>query len=232
MTHMEIASSIRNRVADGLSGNINDQAFSIDQLYDEIDLARADFINKYTGTTKLNTTYLLQNIDRLNLQCLPFANAECCAAYCEGADCVPGVEIPTLSATYDNSAIEYLGIENKQEKLLVYYDTSDMYNHQFRIRTKHKPFAWVDTSMNSHGKMTIYFFNLGIYNPLQWISIRAVFNHPSEVRSLDPDYLQKEYPAPLHMQNAIIDTLTEKYIRYFRTLNLIPVPNTQTDPVT
>ncbi len=233
MTHMEIASAIRNKVADGLSGNITDQAFSLEQLYDEIDLARADFINKYSPTSKLNPKYLLQTIDNLQIVCTSLTNADCCQmTNCMSGEEVPAVEIPALVATFDDSAIEYLGLNNKQEKFAIYFSTSDIANHRVRIRTSHRPFVWVDTSLNHNNKYTLYFFNLGKLNPLKFVSIRAVFNHPSSVHAMDPEYLDREYPAPLHMQNAIIDTITEKYIRYFRQLNVVMPPDTKTDPIT
>jgi len=231
MTHLEMASAIRNRVADGLSGNISDQAFSLEQLYDEIDLTRADFVNKYSTTFKLNSKYLLQTLDNLNLAMTDLSSDVC--SFIPNCDSqVPAVEIPTLLATPDDSAIEFLGLVNKQEEFAVYYNTADIQNHRVRIRTAHRPFAWVDTSMNKNGKNTLYFFNLGKYNPLKFVSIRAMFNHPSDLLALDPNALDREYPAPLHMQNAIVDTLTEKYIRYYRQLNIPGTPNTQTDNIT
>ena len=58
MTANELASAIKNRIYDGLSGIISDQSISSAQLMDEIDLARADFVNKYAMSSKLNTKYL------------------------------------------------------------------------------------------------------------------------------------------------------------------------------
>jgi len=235
MTQQEIASSVKNKVADGLSGNITDQAFSLEQLYDEIDLARADFINKYAPTSKLNPKYLLQTIDDLELVCTSLTHTDCCVdSGISSGDEVPAVEIPPVMATFDDSAIEYVGLNNKQEKFSVYFSTSDIALHRVRVRTAHRPFVWVDTTLNCNNNFTLYFFNMGKYNPLKFVSIRAVFNHPGRVGDLDPDFLEKEYPAPLHMQNAIIDTLTEKYVRYFRQLNVDPrtTPQTNNDPIT
>ena len=229
MTLQELASTIRNRVSDGLSGAIADQAFSLEQLYDEIDLTRADFVHKYSGTAKLNTKYLLQTIDSLEIQCTSLAYADSCPEFAGFTDQVPAVEIPPLLATFDDSAIEYLGLVNKQEKFSVYYDSSDIQNHRVRVRTAHRPFVWVDTSLNQNNKFTLYFFNMGKFNPLRFVSIRAAFNNPSSLQALDPHSIEREYPAPLHMQLAIVDSLTEKYVRYFRQLNLVPAPNTRTD---
>ena len=228
MTHLEMASAIRNRVADGLSGNISDQSFSLEQLYDEIDLARADFVNKYSTTFKLNSKYLIQQLDKLEL-IMTDLSSDICSSIPNCDSQVPAVQIPALLATPDDSAIEFLGLTNKQEEFSVYYNVADIQNHRVRVRTAHRPFAWVDTSMNANGKNTLYFFNLGKYNPLKFVSARAMFNHPSDLLALDPNALSREYPAPLHMQLAIVDSLTEKYIRYYRQLNVQPMPNQQND---
>jgi len=231
MTANEISSTIRNRVYDALTGNIADQSLSTDQLYDEIDLVRADFVNKYAMTSKLNTKYLLQSIDNLELNCTSLAYTECCDAFRHCSDEVPAVEIPALLATPDDSAIEYLGLTNKQEKFSVYFSTTDIDNHKYRIKTAKRPYVFVDTTLNANNKYTLYFFNMGSHNPLKYVSIRAMFTLPSSVMPYDFNYLDREYPAPAHMQMAIIDNLTEKYVRYYRQLGVTQVPNQQNDNI-
>jgi hypothetical protein len=231
MTANELTSAIKNRIYDGLSGTISDQSISTHQLFDEIDLVRADFVNKYSMTSKLNTKYLLQSLDNLEIKCTSLAYTSKCDAFRHLNDEVPALEIPALMATPDDSAIEFLGLTNKQEKFAVYYSTSDIQNHRVRIRTSKKPFVWVDTTINANGMNTLYFFNLGKFNPLKYVSIRAIFNHPSSVLPFDPQYLDREYAAPAHMQMAILDAVTEKYIRYYRQMHTVPQPNTQTDNI-
>jgi len=231
MTANELASAIKNRIYDGLSGIISDQSISTDQLFDEIDLVRADFVNKYAMGSKLNTKYLLQSLDNLEIKCTSLAYTDACDAFRFSNDAVPALEVPALLATPDDSAIEYLGLTNKQEKFAVYYSTSDIINHKVRIRTAKKPFAWVDTTLNTNGMNTIYFFNMGSHNPLKYVSLRAIFNHPSAVMLYDTGYEDREYAAPAHMQMAILDTVTEKYIRYYRQMHTVPQPNTQTDNI-
>lgn len=228
MTINEITSAIRNRVADGLSGNISNQAYSLDQLNDEVDLQRADFTHKYSGTNKLNTKYLLQTIDSICLECRDLSK-DCVL---KSGDQVPSIKIPQLLSTFDDSAIEFIGLVNKQEAFKVYYSTDEIRNHQYRRHTKHKPFVWVDNTLDDESMITLYFFNMGNDNPLQYVSIRAMFERPTWVSKIDPVFDEKEYPAPAHMQNSIIDALTEKYVRYFRQLNIPTQPNTQTDNIT
>jgi hypothetical protein len=229
MTHNELASTIRNRVADGLSGNIADQAFSVEQLEAEIDLTNADLIYKYAQAQKVDPKYLMQKVDMIPIVCKNLS--EDCVIKEPGAN-VPSITIPKLMPMFQDKSIEYLGLNNMQEDFAVYYHPEDIENHKVRIRTAHRPFAWVDLTSNAQGENTIWFFNFGSYNPLKWVKIRAIFAHPTRINTLDASVMDREYPSPLHIQNAIIDTITEKYVRYFRQLNTPNIPNTQSDPIT
>lgn len=231
MTLNEITSAIRNRVSDGLSGNISNQAYSIKQLEEEVDLERAAYIQTYSDSgRKMNAKYMYQSIDGMHVECHDLSqNAPC--GFSSGSG-VPAVKIPPVASTFDDSAVEYFGLMNKQEDFIVYFDTDSISNHKYRHRTAKRPFIWIDTSPDKEGMMTAFLLNAGKYSTLKYISIRAIFEHPSTIGNTDPSYGDKEYPAPGHVQKHIIDTLTEKYVRYFRQMNIPPLPNTQSDPVT
>ena len=231
MTHNELASTIRNRVADGLSGNIVDQAFSLEQLLEEIDLQRADFVHKYAESNKLDIKYLVQELSAVEIVCRDILTTDPCFDLVSG-DNVPSIKIPKLLSIFGDKAIQYVGLTNMQENFAVYFSPEDIQNHQVRIRTKHRPFIWVDTAPDVNDDLTLWFFNFGSYNPLKYIKVRGVFEHPTRVNVNNPLNLDNEYPAPLHMQNSIVDALTEKYVRYYRQLNIPPIPNTQSDPIT
>lgn len=231
MTLNEITSAIRNRIADGLSGNISNQAFSLKQLEEEVDLQRATLINSYVDTgRRLNPNYLYQTVDKLKLECTDLShNAPCGVGSGEG---VPAIKISPIAATFDDSAIEYFGLMNKQEKFIVYYDADSIGNHKYRVKTKNRPYIWVDTTQDSSGMMTAYLLNAGPHATLKYLSIRAIFEHPSRVGGISGNFGDSEYPAPGHLQNSIIDALTGKYIEYYRKLNIIQPPNTQSDSIT
>lgn len=229
MTHLEMASTIRSRVADGLSGNIANQAMSLEQLLEEIDLQRAEFAHKYAATMKLDPQFMMQRIPNLEISC-EHMNSEC--SIYNGTDSIPSVKIPKVMPLFGEKSIQFVGLTNMQEGFAVYFHPEDIRNHRVRIKTRHRPFVWVDMASDSEDMITLWFFNLGQYNPLRFVTVRAAFEHPAIVNSNNPDHLNAEYPAPGHMQMAIIDTLTEKYVRYYRQLNVIPLPNTQSDPIT
>ena len=230
MTHNELASAIRNRVADGLSGNISDQAFSVEQIMDEIDLMRADFAHKYSSTAKLDPTFLVQEPRELfKIECRNLSPDCGLLAFEEN---VASIKIPKLMPLFGEEAVQYLGLDNMQESFAVYFHPIDIRHHKVRIKTRKRPYAWIDTAPDSNDMQTVWLFNMGSYNPLQYLKLRAVFEHPSKIDPDVPNHLDKEYPAPLHLQNAIVDALTEKYIRYHRQLNIPSIPNQQTDQIT
>ena len=226
MTHLEIASAIRNRIADGLDGNLNNQALSVEQLLEEIDLQRADFVHKYAMSQKLDTKYLMQKLEGLTITCENISD-DCLIRDC--GENVPTVFIPKLLPVFGDTAIEYIGLTNMQESFAVYFHPDDVRNHRVRMKTRHRPFVWVDTAPNEDESLSLRFFNWDSYDPLKYVTVRGIFEHPLRVK---PGQQDTEYPAPLHMQNAIIDVLAEKYVRFFRQLNIPPVPNTQSDQVT
>lgn len=228
MTPNEIASTIENNVTDALSGAILNRAISTEQIEGEVDLLREKLAFEQLKAGKIDLKYFLQNIDSLQLTCRDFTKD--CGALKSG-DQLPSIKIPKLMATQDDSQIEYIGIANKQKRFLIYYDVDDIINHSRRLKTSNSPFVWVDLTPDRDDLVTAYFFNLGKYNDLKYVDIRAAFAKPMQIKPLDPDYLYKEYPAPGYIQEMIISTLSERYIRYYRQLNVNATPNTATDPI-
>jgi|TARA_R110000737_G_scaffold348730_1_gene383279 hypothetical protein len=233
MTHTEIASAIRNKVSDALSGNISDQAFSIEQLMDEIDLSRSSIVNKLARGGKLSVNGLVQSIDTIPIEVIEPTDS-CVRAVSGPCSGIPGIKVPRITDVFGRGGIEYLGLVNLQESIDVYFDPNDIEMHKFRVRTSRRPYAWVDSSVDANNMNTVYLFNLGKFNSLRYLKIRAVFDNPGAINILDPDAEFREYAAPGYVQEAIIDSITEKYIRYFRQLSVKPatIPNTQNDNIT
>jgi hypothetical protein len=228
MTLNEISSTIENNISDALSGAIANRATSTEQLEAEVDLLREKLVFEQLKAGKIDLKYFLQNIDSIKLECRDFVKD--CGAWKSG-DSLPSIKIPKLLATANDSQIEYIGIANMHRGFKVYYDVEDIRMHKYRLKTANSPFAWVDMTPDGDDMVTIYFFNFNKYDGMKFVSIRAAFASPLNVKPLDPLLREKEYPAPGFMQEMIISTLTERYIRYYRQLNVPAQPNTQTDNV-
>lgn len=234
MTLNELSSAIRTSISDGLSGNITNAAYSLELIEDEIDLTRASIVEALRKTNKeVDKSLLMQTLDRLCIECRDIGNngingGECLSRVNTGNN-IMSVKIPAIVGKNAN----YIGTVDKMNAFKIYFDTEDLVNHKYRFKTNKAPFVWVDlASRDSAGMLTVYFFNLGKYNPLKYVSVRGVFENPYSALTLNPDYGEIEYPAPLHIQDMIIDRIVNKYINYYRKLNILPLSNTQSDPVT
>lgn len=228
MTLREIASTIENNVSDALSGANVNRALPRTQIEGEIDLLREKLAFDLIRAGKIDLKYFLQNIDSLPLICRDLTKD--CGSLKFGEQ-IPSVKLKKLLALGDNSQIEFVGLANKQKRFTIYYDVDDISNHKFRLKTAHVPFVWVDLTPDGNDDITLYFFNLDKYDGLKYVDVRAAFAQPVNVKPLDPMFDEKEYPAPGYIQQLIIDTLTNKYLEYYRKGNIPNLPNTQTDPI-
>jgi hypothetical protein len=73
------------------------------------------------------------------------------------------------------------------------------------------------------------FFNMGKYNALQFISMDALFDNPYDLLNTEyyDQFASAEFYAPSYVQMEVIDTLTQKYVNYYRQMHMNPKPNTQ-----
>jgi hypothetical protein len=226
MTHNEIASAVRNHVVDGLSGAVSDQEFSIHQLHDEVDLTRASLVYALSLTQKIDLGSLSQTKSNIPVVCRSMNSA--CDFYLPG-DSIPSISIPKISRLGKGSPILYLGTNDMRDPIDVYYNITDIRDHEIRMTTKHRPFAWVDLgSENGTGMTDIWLFNTESYIGLKFLKVIGVYDYPAQVIS-EYSMDETEYPAPPSIQLQIINTLTEKYIRYYRSLNVLPLGNEQAD---
>ena len=229
MTLDELASTIDNNVSDALSGAILNRAISQQQIEGDIDLLREKLAYDQIKTGKIDIKYFMQSLNTQPLICRDFVRD--CGAVKSGEG-VPSILIPKLMATQDNSQIEYIGLSDKSKRFITYYDIDDISNHKFRLKTAHSPFVWIDLTADEDNMICVYFFNLGPYATLKRVDIRAAFARPSLLKPLDPSLSETEYAAPGYIQSIILDTLTNRYIEYYRKLNIPNQPNNQQDNIT
>jgi hypothetical protein len=70
---------------------------------------------------------------------------------------------------------------------------------------------------------------MGKYNALQFISMDALFDNPYDLLNTEyyDQFASAEFYAPSYVQMEVIDTLTQKYVNYYRQMHMNPKPNTQ-----
>ena len=224
MTLKQMASAIRNHVVDGVKGAHN-EAFSTEQLMHEIILQAETLIIQSIKQGILKRNGLTQRLDGVEIHCADMSgNCEI-----DSQMSAPHITVPKLSQLFDISeSIEYLGPMDNTYNIQV-YSNSDYRYHKYNQVTGNKPYAWVNTTSIVPGMYEIYFFNLGKYNNLKFVSISALFENPYEI--LNTPYADQfstaEFYAPIMIQSQVIDILTQKYINYYRQLNTPVQPNTQ-----
>ena len=224
MTKSEMRSTIKNNVTDALSGAVANFSLPNKQIESEIDLVRSDLLFKDSKQFgKVNLKYYYQNIDDLEILCEDISNT--CTKF--GLKALR-VRVPRVIETVHDEAINYMGHIDNMYSYKVYYNVNQVQMHKYRAKTSRKPFVWVDTSSADDHYMYMYLFNFPKLNPLKVLKVIGVFENVSFVSALNGTE-NSEYVAPQHMQERIIVTLTERYIRYYRQLNVNKEPNTGTD---
>jgi hypothetical protein len=222
MTLSEMASAVRNHVADGLNG-ISSTSFSLEQLQDEILLTTSAVIVKLSAQGLLDINKLTQRIDGIRIECKDLS-ANCSVESSIGA---PHFLIPNINRAIADP-IQFLGTMDGELSFKVYFDRDYRY-HKYRLATSRMPFAWVSSTPNSDGMHDVFLFNMGKYNALQFISMDALFDNPYDLLNTEyyDQFASAEFYAPSYVQMEVIDTLTQKYVNYYRQMHMNPKPNTQ-----
>jgi len=224
MTAQEIASAIRNNVGGGLR-EVTNFAYSLPQLEDEIMNTRNQILleDRAQGGV-LNTELFMQRIDNIVLDLVRFP----VGGYSNSPERVLHAKIPQLTADPSGAALSYFGPPDMSLDFIKYYDSS-FKNHRYSRVIKNRPYVYIDLATDVNGKHDSYLFNIE-GNNLQEISVRGVFLNPLSIMEEQGMFVDDvEFPAPLAVQEMIIDRLTAKYVEYYRKMNMGYQPNTQTD---
>ena len=224
MTLKEIASTIRNHVVDGLKG-VTNEVFSVEQLMDEVVLEAGALIIQSVREGTLKIGNISQRIDGIELKCKDISNN------CEidAQVTAPHIQIPKLSQLVEVSeAIVYVGPMDNMTNFKVYSDIDYKY-HKYNLVTSKRPYVWLDPSGTGDGNYNLYFFNLGKFDTLKFVSLSAFFENPYDLLSTPfaNQFKLSEFYAPLLIQKQIIESMTQKYVNYYRQLNTPAQPNTQ-----
>ena len=220
MTLTQIASAISNNVMSGLRATTN-VVFSIEQLEGEIISTGPALILQLSGKMKFKPDEFAQTTKVITLD----NNTLPAGAYANQYISVAHATIPRISSTFENKSVIYAGPADMSLNMIKYFDNAYT-QHKYSFVIADRPYVYIDTSIKKDGIMDIYFFNTGT---LDKVIVKAVFEDPLAIYggSLLAAELV-EFPVPQFLQNMIIDTLTNKYIEYYRKLNQGYQPNTQT----
>ncbi len=223
MTLDEIAGSIRNNIGNGLK-EVTNYDYSLEQIKKEISLVRASIVLKESKNGILNPEHFIQRFDNLDLTLTNFPYT----AITNSPEKVWYTQIPRLAMTVDNSSLTFVGPTDFSQDFKKYYDRAYK-SHRYNRITSMYPFVYVDLSHDYNNHTDLYFFNLD-GSGLKKVSVRGIAADPVAVLEADGIFGEdEEFPAPQAVQDVIIETITRKYILYYRQLNHPTQPNTQTD---
>ncbi len=218
MTLSEMASAIRNHMNDGLSGAIGTFDYSLRQIEEEIILMRNDLIQKQYAAGKVDLNSLTQTLPNIEVTSRDLG---------KGFDtgirntCI---RVPSVLLLPNNDGILFLGTLDRRVSIKV-YTTESAADHKYCAFTKHKPYARLDTSKDGEYEF-IDLFNLnGGLSGIKYLTMRYVLADPRVIAK----YEDTPFPCSGEMQNAIITAISEKYIRYYRSLRIMPIGVAQTD---
>ncbi|MCK5788367.1 MAG: hypothetical protein KAH32_05185 [Chlamydiia bacterium] len=224
MTLKEMASAIRNHIVDGLKG-VTNEAFSTEQLTQEILLETNLMIEQGLANKLITLQSLYQRIDGIDMSCTD-TSANCDIP---SLTSYPMLLIPKLLITRDpNDSISYFGSMDNSLRIKLYFNEDYKY-HKYNLATAHRPFGYVNINATKNGMHELYLINLGKYESLKYLSISALFESPYKL--LETKYRDQfegsEFFAPRHIQAQVIASITQKYVNYYRQLNMPVQPNTQ-----
>jgi len=221
-----MVSAIQNNIGAGLK-EVGNYPYSQLQLRDEIGTNRGQLIYKLSESGKLNINDFAQS-PATNYLLEPSAYPN--SVPMEAGTSTYTINIPKLAQMVGTNPVAQLGPADMSLNVTVYTDYDDALSHKYTRVIKNRPYAVVGVSQDGEGNVPVYFFNLGA-TPFKQVTIRAVFDDPIKLmEEKDGIYAgEAEFPAPLGIQEMIIDILSDKYITYYRKLAHPNEPNDQTD---
>lgn len=216
----KLASIAQSHIIGGLEGLAPSLNIPMQMLEDELVQTRAAILYKYAMSNRLPFKDLYLSIDCVDLDC--HAIASCCGE--EFGEKVPRFEIPQIFVGSDES-IQYIGTIDKMHKFKVYTSPSLFKFHKYKMMGNKKPFVYLDMTPNENNHLYGYVFNAPL---LEKISVSAIFKDPRELEDfLCCEYDFENYGNLNFIDTEAVDTVVNKYLKYYRQLYPQPQPNDQ-----
>ena len=219
----KLASAIRNDVVSGLRGYHTNLSMSTEQLCQDIVDERLQILKEYSLKGILPVKDLYLSINCIPVDCKDIERCRCKTQEEYLKSPTAHFEIPQVLGDYGDLSIDYIGSTDRQLPFVWYTSSTAFRYHKYRKRGKHRPYVWIDTTPNENGMYDCFVFNAPL---LSSVSVTAIFK---DLRQLE------NYSCCVDMQddnmsfinNEIKRRLTEKKIRYYKSLALPNLPNDQ-----
>lgn len=215
----KLASAIYNDIVSGLAGITSTPTMSLDQLEDDIVDERLQIIKEYAMKGMIPRNDLLMAINCVPTDCISLDRCPCGESYSK-----PEIhfEIPQLVNDLEAESIEYIGSIDKLREFKVYTNMDFLY-HKYKRRGAGKPYVYIQPTPNPNNMYDGWAFNAPL---LKVLSVIAIFKDPRQLSfygCCGGDDLENYS----FISAEIKKRLTEKKIRYYRSLAQPAQPNTQ-----
>ena len=219
----KLASAILNDILSGLRGITSNISLSVEQLEDDIIDERLTIIKEYALKGLLPVKDLVTSINCLEVDCKPIENCNLCNSNLNVRETnIPHVEIPQIVTDLGVDAIQYFGTVDRNTPFKIYTDISYQY-HKYNRWLGRKPYIYIDTSPNENGMYDCYIFNAPL---IKTLSIIAVFKDPRQLEQFTCCNAE-EVSNMNFLTNDIKRRITEKKVRWYRSLAAPNLPNDQ-----
>lgn len=215
----KLASAIYNDIVGGLGGFTGTPNMSIAQLEDDCVDEYLQIIKEYAMKGLIPRNDLLMSISCISTDCQSLDKCRCGESYSK-----PGLhfQIPQLVNDLEADSVEYIGSVDKLQEFKVYTNMNFLY-HQYKRRGANKPYVYIQTTPNENNMYDGWVFNAPL---LKKLSIIAIFKDPRQL-SFYECCAGDDIENYSFISAEIKKRLTEKKIRYYRSLGAQPLPNNQ-----
>lgn len=217
----KLASICQNHIQGGLEGYAPSLNIPLEQLEDEVIQTRMAVMQKWAMQNRLPYKDLYLSIDCVDIDCKPIA--DCCGE--SFSEPIPHFEIPQIFVGAGDDSIQYVGTIDKQKKFKVYTSPQLFKFHRYKTMGAKKPYVFINMTPNYRNLLDGYVFNAPL---LEKISVSAIFKDPRELEEfLCCDYDFEHLNNLSFIDTETIDTVVNKYLKYYRQLYPQQTPNDQ-----
>ena len=219
----KLASAIRNDVVSGLRGYHTSLSMSMEQLEQDVVDERLQILKEYSLKGILPVKDLYLSINCIPVDCKSIERCKC--NYQDECSDPPiaHFEIPQVLGDYGDLSIDYIGSTDRQLPFIFYTSSTAFRYHKYRKRGKNRPYVWIDITPNENGMYDCFVFNAPL---LSNVSITAIFKDPRQLENYSC-CVEAEDENFTFIDNEVKRRLTEKKIRFYKSLALPNLPNDQ-----
>ncbi len=218
----KLASAIYLDIVSGLVGITSNPTISMEALEDDVVDERLQIIKEYSMKNLIPTKDLIVAINCIDVDCQHISRCPECHDKNLSENPEQHFEIPQIVNDFGSEAIEFIGSTDRAQQYKVYTDTSFQY-HRYLRRGCDKPYVFIETVPNKNNMYDAYIFNAPF---VKTISVVGIFKDPRQLKQY-ACCSSDDFDNFSFISTEVKKRLTEKKLRYYRSIVTPPTPNNQ-----